>query len=85
MRNSVSRPVRAGTNTPGPFGKIPPAGNHGGAPRGPAAAARSPYGPKGVLGWILSRLLRFSSGNDAPGVQLLGEGKWHEILGFTPA
>jgi hypothetical protein len=23
-------------------------------------------------------------GNDAPGAQLLGEGKWQETLGFTP-
>jgi len=26
----------------------------------------------------------FPRGNDTPGTQLLGEGKWHETFGFTP-
>ncbi len=39
---------------------------------------------KGDLNLNLEPLASLLPGIVAPGAQLLGEGKWHETLGFTP-
>jgi hypothetical protein len=42
------------------------------------------YLPNGDLNLIMSRFLPIFPGNGMSGAQLLGWGKWQEILGFTP-